>query len=317
MTQFRVGDVVRTLGLPGGGVVTWVGNASVALSHVYIPFDEVTLLRRPVRVGDVLTKPRNCVAVTEHDGMTTSCGFGSSVFKATELPRRTMSDWSINGILIGVGGITHEDGTLIELPAPQRPTGIAARFAHVQEMLSPSDGSLPLISPEQARTLLDLPDIAPSSLQNGRIVHVSTPAPGGGRFYDQWSPLDRLTSNTLPMRAGRAEELQAEIAQATKRVQENMAKMWWGEDPAEPEASLPTVERMARALFETDPDAAAFIASRSESEGHHTCVAESGVECESCARRAKVAQIAWDRNEGGWAETATERAAAVLRALQS
>lgn len=66
---------------------------------------------RPVRIGDVLTKPPSCVAVDAKDG-----GFGTRTFTVSKLPRRHGDDWEVHGLLVGVGGITHADGTPIRLP---------------------------------------------------------------------------------------------------------------------------------------------------------------------------------------------------------
>lgn len=67
----------------------------------------------------------------------------------------------------------------------------------------------------------------------------------------------------------------------------------------------PTAEQLARALFETDPRVVAFVTRRSETTS-----------ADGDPVVTRVRDVAWTRDEGGWATEARERAEQILDALR-
>lgn len=65
-----------------------------------------------------------------------------------------------------------------------------------------------------------------------------------------------------------------------------------------------TVNELAKALFQTDKDVIAFIENVSEIK-HNNCESSKN----------KAFQIAWERNESGWATRALEKAALIKSVL--
>lgn len=69
-----------------------------------------------------------------------------------------------------------------------------------------------------------------------------------------------------------------------------------------------TVDKLARALFETDPDVIAFLDRVGEWLPQHEVAGPRRLERRWSRARAK----AWERNENGWRERAEQRAAAMF-----
>lgn len=88
----------------------------------------------------------------------------------------------------------------------------------------------------------------------------------------------------------------------------------------------PTVERLARSLFETDERVQAFVRIRSEAGGRDHDETKAQIrafldvgarEPNGPARWDRAVQIAWERDENGWRTEAEVHAKAVLRAMTS
>ncbi len=172
--NFREGDIVRARGMVGearvtipGAEVTTVEWLDTAGDPYWRP-DALELLRRPVRVGDVLTKPRECRVLRRRAVMGTGSvtGYGASTFEVSESPTLEgpgRGRWALHGMWLDA--LTHENGAAIEPPQaePWRPGGppsLATRYEQIQDLLNCPDG--PLISAEDALRLLDMPEPEPS-----------------------------------------------------------------------------------------------------------------------------------------------------------
>lgn len=91
-----------TAALPSAGAATF-------------PTADMTLLRRPVRVGDVLRKPANTVASWDTGGgLHRGVGVGEATFTAEVLPSLCRGRWALANIYLDA--LTHADGTPIEPP---------------------------------------------------------------------------------------------------------------------------------------------------------------------------------------------------------
>lgn len=81
---------------------------------------------------------------------------------------------------------------------------------------------------------------------------------------------------------------------------------------------LPREERLARAIFVTDPHVVAFLERVGEADYSHSCDRCSSVM--QCAvideRLARARSIAWERNENDWRREAERRASLIIQAMR-
>lgn len=98
----------------------------------------------------------------------------------------------------------------------------------------------------------------------------------------------------------------------------------FGSDPLPtfepPSVKPPTVEQLARALFETDPEVRAFVNRVGEvppsGRGGPSFEVARMMAVEATAKFQRAADIAWARNENGWRTRAESRARRIVLALR-
>lgn len=263
MTTFREGDVVRVARWAQwpDGIVQPIrsGDRGVrvmfegASDTMIFKTDVLTLLRRPVRVGDVLRVKRSLIEAAPSEWAPPS--WSNKVIHATaerlEFEGEPAPE-SEDEEPAKYENYEHSDGTPIEPPKAEAPKVVETPFFEV---------------PAGAKISLSISKVGSS--------------PVGG-----------------------------ETATLTVTKTEKV---------------LPTVEQLARALFETDPRVQVFVRERSDAalfihdEPGATLPANvrGGETAVDVSKAVRVARIAWDRDEGGWRTEIWHRAETVLAVMSS
>ncbi len=202
------------------------------------------------------------------------------------------------------------------------------RVLHVTDVVELTDGRayagaapLPRYRYEGLRSLLtsDLVQVD----ETGRVIDEPAPRTGTLTFGENPTPGPKGLEAWLPAGQGALAGIEREISAqhaayaaaregqakyATSRGELAAMKRLWGEQVAVGDAvvaapkPLPTVERLARHLFEADVQARSFAVAKAECYAPGTKIVD-GVE-----RYRNVLAVAWERDERGWRTAALAKA---------
>lgn len=251
--NLRVGDVVRCKasdGIPPDPFVARIyaidenDICPIAVrpdgdptGHDEFRVDEVKLLRRPVQLGDELSKPRNCEATGAVGGQ-----FGTTTFIASELPYLKAGRWVIHNMWIDVGGITHADGTPIDPPV--------SRTAHEKSL------ELAKAWAEDARRAETLPAPTDDDHVEPGIVVTPPPTQRSGEGLSQLQQAARANEDCQRWYSQQAAA--AMNARAMQHAAQHIDQRAQMQSSRSAEPPL-TAEALARALWEVDPEVKAFV----------------------------------------------------------
>jgi len=221
---------------------------------------------------------------------------------------------------------------------------LAAKLAHVQDLLNPPDGMDPLISRDDALRLLDMPDVA--AVKPTLTKRNGTAAP---RRRFRMLLVDRLGFERIEECSGGRHHIVAahggfggrylqvtfeEYGHTVRNGEDLIEYREVSEYAAppmfrEPVKVLPNEGVVARAIFDTDPDVCSFIASIADNVvrftetrwntalGRSETVAVAGVNVAEIRQwDRRLLDTAWDRNENGWADRALLRARAIIGTIE-
>lgn len=321
MTKFHVGDVVEARGVEGESRVVGCDGEVTAIDqplggHRNWLSTALTLLRRPVRVGDVLLKPLDCVAVTKlDDGGAVSTGFGLPVFRATELPTRHGSNgWSINGLWLD--RLSRADGTPIEPPRASASTDAVMvwrdQFGVEHRDVVPTTPVRPTASTATLRGLRE----RVRAITEEQVMPYRDLKPAC-RACD-WCQAEPAALLVFAMSRGERKFCGTGCHASWCRVFEGQAV------PQRASPVAPSIDALTRALFETDPAVLAHVRLNGEVPPMGiACSFDTGAQAAAAHRSAEATAIrrGWARAcfgyqpERGWATAAEARATAVLGAM--
>lgn len=320
--KFRIGDVVR---LPCGREVRILERneacAFVEGQSLGYFATQLTLLRRPVQVGDRLTKPGGCRAVGATDG-----GFGKELFTASELPKlERCGRWSIHGMWIDVGGICHADGTPIDPPSPEaKPSAKHPLTVAVEAQRAALAAPIPTTPSgriEWLQLLHDEGHISKAAILEMFDKIAESPALTARQLTNQWAQ-ESLRAHLPPKppckRCGSGSTAAWGVTHNDGArfcglpCHDEYDREVYGIDRRPHPSELPlTAERLARALWDGDEEVRRFLDRVAE-------VAPAGADVDLEAqevRGERVADIAWTRDELGAKSRWTDVATAALARL--